>query len=59
VGRGQPDAALPELSREGASGLIVFAPDHERAARVVAEAAKAHDARMAENYHRLVIEDRL
>jgi hypothetical protein len=47
-----------ELSREGASWLIVFAPDDERAAKV-AEAAKAHGARMAEKYHRLVIEDLL
>jgi hypothetical protein len=38
--------------------LIVFAPDDERAAKV-AEAAKAHGARMAEKYHRLVIEDLL
>lgn len=45
-----------ELAREGASWLIVFAPDDERA-QVVAEVVKAHGARMAEKYHRLVIED--
>jgi hypothetical protein len=45
-----------ELAREGASWLIVFAPDDDRAARV-AQTVKGHGARMAEKYHRLVIED--
>jgi len=45
-----------ELAREGASWLIVFAPDDERAQKV-AEIVKSHGARLAEKYHRLVIED--
>jgi hypothetical protein len=45
-----------ELAREGASWLIVFAPDDDQAQRV-AEVVKAHGALMAEKYHRLVIED--
>jgi uncharacterized protein with GYD domain len=46
------------LAKEGASWLIVYAPDdaaHERVAVVV----KAHGALIAEKYHRLVIEDLL
>jgi hypothetical protein len=45
-----------ELAREGASWLIVFAPDDERAQKVAAT-ARAHGALMAEKYHRLVVED--
>ena len=45
-----------ELAREGASWLIVYAPEDDRASRV-AEVAKTHGALMAEKYHRLVIED--
>jgi hypothetical protein len=45
-----------ELAREGASWLIVFAPDDAQASRV-AEVARAHGALMAEKYHRLVVED--
>ena len=45
-----------ELAKEGASWLIVFAPDDDKASRV-AEVARAHGALMAEKYHRLVIED--
>lgn len=44
------------LAKDGASWLIVFAPDdvqHQRVAGVV----KTHGALMAEKYHRLVIED--
>ncbi len=44
------------LAAEGASWLIVFAPEDEHAGRV-AETARAHGALMAEKYHRLVIED--
>lgn len=44
------------LARDGASWLIVFAPEDERAAEV-AEVARRHGALMAEKYHRLVIED--
>ena len=44
------------LSQEGASWLIVYAPDDALHARV-AEVVKAHGALMAEKYHRLVIED--
>ena len=47
-----------QLAREGASWLIVFAPDDERGVRVAA-AVKPHGALMAEKYHRLVIEDLL
>jgi hypothetical protein len=47
-----------ELAREGASWLIVFAPDDARTAKV-AEAVKPHGALMAEKYHRLVVEDLL
>ncbi len=45
-----------ELAREGASWLIVYAPEDDKASRV-AEVARAHGALMAEKYHRLVIED--
>jgi hypothetical protein len=45
-----------ELAREGASWLIVFAPDDVRAQKA-AEIVKSHGALMAEKYHRLVIED--
>ena len=44
------------LARDGASWLIVYAPDDARASRV-AETVKTHGALMAEKYHRLVIED--
>ena len=44
------------LSREGCSWLLVFAPDDAHAARV-AEVARRHDARLAEKYHWLVVED--
>lgn len=47
-----------ELAREGASWLIVFAPEDNQAKRV-ADTVKAHGALMAEKYHRLVIEDLL
>ena len=45
-----------ELAKEGASWLIVFAPEDDKASRV-AEVARSHGALMAEKYHRLVIED--
>jgi len=45
-----------ELAKEGASWLIVFAPEDDQASRV-ADVAKTHGALMAEKYHRLVIED--
>jgi hypothetical protein len=47
-----------ELAREGASWLIVFAPEDDQAYRV-AETVKSQGAVMAEKYHRLVIEDLL
>lgn len=47
-----------ELAAEGASWLIVFAPDDPRAERVAA-AVREHGALLAEKYHRLVIEDLL
>lgn len=47
-----------ELARQGASWLIVFAPDDEQAQRVAAT-VQAHGALMAEKYHRLVVEDLL
>jgi hypothetical protein len=47
-----------ELAHEGASWLIVFAPDDARAYKV-ADAVKPLGALMAEKYHRLVIEDLL
>lgn len=45
-----------ELAKEGASWLIVFAPEDDKASRV-AEVVRAHGALMAEKYHRLVVED--
>ncbi|WP_298835579.1 hypothetical protein [uncultured Piscinibacter sp.] len=45
-----------ELAGQGASWLIVFAPEDEQAERVAA-AAREHGALLAEKYHRLVIED--
>ena len=47
-----------ELAREGCAWLIVYAPDDAHATRVAAIAA-AHGARIAERYHRLVVEDLL
>jgi len=46
------------LAREGASWLIVFAPEDSQHQRV-ADVVKGHGALMAEKYHRLVIEDLL
>ncbi len=46
------------LAKEGASWLIVFAPDDSQHQRV-ADVVKGHGALMAEKYHRLVIEDLL
>ena len=45
-----------KLAREGASWLIVYAPDSERTARV-ADAVRPHGALLAEKYNSLVIED--
>jgi len=45
-----------ELAAQGASWLIVFAPEDDQAERVAA-AAREHGALLAEKYHRLVIED--
>ena len=45
-----------QLARNGASWLIVFAPQETQAADV-AEVVRGHGALMAEKYHRLVIED--
>ena len=45
-----------ELAGQGASWLIVFAPEDVQAERV-AVAAREHGALLAEKYHRLVIED--
>jgi hypothetical protein len=45
-----------QLARDGASWLIVYAPEDEQAARV-AEVAKAQGALAAVKYHRLVVED--
>ena len=47
-----------ELAANGASWLIVFAPEDEQAVRVAA-AVRANGALLAEKYHRLVIEDLL
>jgi hypothetical protein len=47
-----------ELAEDGASWLIVFAPEDAQAARV-ALVARTHGALIAEKYHRLVIEDLL
>ena len=46
------------LAKEGASWLIVFAPEDNQHQRV-ADVVKGHGALMAEKYHRLVIEDLL
>ena len=45
-----------ELAKEGASWLIVYAPEDDQASRV-ADVVKNHGALIAEKYHRLVIED--
>ena len=45
-----------QLAKDGASWLIVYAPEDGRAAQV-AEAVRRHGALIAEKYHRLVIED--
>ncbi len=45
-----------ELAAEGCSWLLVYAPDEPHTARV-AEVAQRHGARLAEKYHRLVVED--
>jgi hypothetical protein len=45
-----------ELAHEGCSWLLVYAPDEAHAARVAA-VARRFDARLAEKYHRLVVED--
>ena len=47
-----------ELAREGCGWLVVFAPEDEQAMRV-GEVARRHGARLAERYHRLVVEDML
>ncbi len=47
-----------QLARNGASWLIVFAPEDQRTVQV-AEAVKAHGALLAEKYHYLAIEDLL
>ena len=46
------------LAKEGASWLIVYAPDDAAHARV-ADVVKAHGALIAEKYHLLAIEDLL
>lgn len=45
-----------QLARNGASWLIVFAPDAMHTTRV-SEVVRGHGALLAEKYHRLVIED--
>ena len=45
-----------ELATNGASWLIVYAPDDERAYKA-ADTVKGHGAVLAVKYHRLVIED--
>lgn len=47
-----------ELARNGASWLIVYAPEDERSVRV-AEVARECGALMAEKYHWLAVEDLL
>jgi hypothetical protein len=47
-----------ELNQEGASWLIVYAPDDVRTYKV-ADIVKVHDAVVAEKYNRLTIEDLL
>ena len=44
------------LAKDGASWLIVYAPDDAQHRRV-ADVVKVHGALIAEKYHRLVIED--
>ena len=44
------------LAKDGASWLIVYAPDDAQHQRV-ADLVKVHGALIAEKYHRLVIED--
>jgi hypothetical protein len=45
-----------QLAKQGASWLIVYAPDDVRAYRV-ADVVREHGARLAEAYHRMTIED--
>ena len=45
-----------ELARNGASWLIVFAPEDERTVQV-ADAVRQYGALLAEKYHRLAVED--
>jgi hypothetical protein len=45
-----------QLARDGASWLIVYAPQDEQGERV-GEIAKQHGALAAVKYHRLVVED--
>ena len=45
-----------QLARNGASWLIVFAPDDDHTARV-GDVVRRHGALLAEKYHRLAIED--
>jgi hypothetical protein len=47
-----------QLNQEGASWLIVYAPDDARTYKV-ADIVKSHDAVVAEKYNRLTIEDLL
>jgi len=47
-----------QLARNGASWLIVFAPEAADTARITA-VVRLHGALIAEKYHRLVIEDLL
>jgi hypothetical protein len=47
-----------ELNQEGASWLIVYAPDDVRTYKV-ADVVRVHDAVVAEKYNRLTIEDLL
>ena len=47
-----------ELARDGASWLVVFAPEPAQRQHI-ADVVQAHGALMAEMYHRLVIEDLL
>lgn len=44
------------LAQQGASWLIIYAPEEEQAVRAT-EVLRSHGALMAEKYHRLVIED--
>jgi hypothetical protein len=45
-----------QLAREGASWVIVYAPEDDATARV-GELARQHGAMLAEKYNRLLIED--